>query len=490
MTEFVRRAPLRLRPDPSRVVTRLFVAGEEMPAGDSRALAVVERILALSDEEVSATLATTVAQFAPRHRAIEETWGRYCDLMTQRLPGDVQVSPERRLLIGAYFTHEVSVEAASLCNPSMVPHPDQEGLGAGELRFIMSLRAVSEGHLSAIEFRTGIVTLDGDVRIDDPGPFLAGAESHLGRYNRELFHAKLAEEGMDNEYAALVLDGLESTFGPADLDDAIGGIHRQLRAREIVWETVERLRWLAANNYSVSFPVKSKVAERLLWPHGPAERNGMEDARFVRFVDAGGKATFLATYTAFDGAHVAPHLISTTDFRTFHVSQLAGPAAHNKGLALFPRLVGGHYMALSRWDREHSSVASSVDGNIWGEATTLDLVPEPWELIQVGNCGSPIETPEGWVVLTHGVGAMRVYCIGAVLLDLEDPTRVVGRTPEPILCPDETEREGYVPNVVYSCGGLAHGDVLVVPYGVSDSAVGVAVVDLPELVERMRKAGP
>jgi predicted GH43/DUF377 family glycosyl hydrolase len=349
----------------------------------------------------------------------------------------------------------------------------------------MSLRAVGEGHVSSIEFRTGVVAAAGDVRLDDPGAFLDCGHHSPGPYERRLFHAKLAEHGCDHEAAALVLDRLEPHFGAAELDGSIEALHPGLLAKPSVRKTVERIRWVAESNYTVEFRPETAIAERVLWPTGPTEAQGMEDARFVRFVDDDGAVTYLATYTAFDRALVTPQLISTTDFRAFAVSQLSGPYATNKGMALFPRKVRGRYLALSRWDRERSAITVSDDGHEWAEATTLRQTPRPWELIQVGNCGSPLETREGWLVLTHGVGPIRAYAIGAILLDLDDPRRVIGTLADPLLIPSEDERDGYVPNVVYSCGSLVHGQRLVLPYGFSDSAVGFALVDLAELLSRL-----
>jgi predicted GH43/DUF377 family glycosyl hydrolase len=245
---------------------------------------------------------------------------------------------------------------------------------------------------------------------------------------------------------------------------------------------------VAASNYDTIFPEDSAIGERVLWPMGPTETHGMEDARFVRFVDDDGSVTYYGTYTAFDGVHVAPQLLETTDFRAFRITQLTGLAARNKGMALFPRRIGGRYVALSRWDRENNAIAFSDDCRAWGGPATLQSPEQPWELLQVGNCGSPLETTEGWLVLTHGVGPMRVYSIGAVLLDLDDPTRVVARLPEPLMVPDASEREGYVPNVLYSCGALLHGDTVVLPYGIGDAAIGVAVIRLPDLLDRLRPA--
>lgn len=483
--QMVSRCSLRLGPDPGRVITVLFVPGEEMAAGDSRAASVTERIMAMDDAEVATTLADVRRRFAHRHHHLEATWSRHFRLSARRLANADDVPADRALLIGAYFTREVSIEAAALFNPSIVAHPDQDGLPAGETRFVMSLRAVGEGHISSIEFRTGVVDAAGDVRLDGPGQFLECGQRSPGPYDRNLFHTKLAEHSCDNNAAALVLGRLDPHFGPVQLDAAIAELHPDLMSRAAVRNAVERIRWVAANNYTVEFPARTAIAERVLWPHGSTELHGMEDARFVRFVDDTGDATYLGTYTAFDQVLVAPQLLTTTDFRTFAVSQLSGPYATNKGLALFPRKVGGRRMALSRWDREKLAITISDDGIEWAEATTLDLPPRPWELVQIGNCGSPLETPEGWLVLTHGVGPMRAYGIGAILLDLDDPCRVIATLPDPLLVADEDEREGYVPNVLYSCGALAHGQRLVLPYGISDSGVGFALVDLAWLLGRL-----
>ncbi len=480
----VTRQAVRLHPDARRVVTVPFVPGEEMPGGDSRAVAVTERILAMDQAAVTGTLAELKRRFAHRHRDLEATWKSHFALAAHHFEKGADVPAETALLIGAYFTREVSVEAAALFNPSLVAHPDQAGVAPGGARFVMSLRALGEGHVSSIEFRTGTIDAAGRP-LDDPGTYLGTGLVSPGPYERRLFHTKLAEHGCDNNAAALVLDRLDAHFGAAQLEAAIAGLHPELLSRAAVRNAVERIRWVAANNYTVEFPARTTISERVLWPNGPSELNGMEDARFVRFVDDDGAVTYRGTYTAFDGSLVAPQMLSTTDFRTFVVSQLSGPFATNKGLALFPRKVGGRHLALSRWDRERLAVTVSDDGREWAEGTTLELPVQPWDLVQVGNCGSPLETAEGWLVLTHGVGPMRSYAIGAVLLDLDKPSQVTGVLPGPFLVPSEDEREGYVPNVVYSCGALLHGGSLVMPYGFSDSGVGFALVDVAELLSRM-----
>jgi predicted GH43/DUF377 family glycosyl hydrolase len=486
----VSRSTLRLFPDHRRVLALMFVPGEEMPQGDSRAVSVTDRILAMDDVDVTTTLTDLRRRFGHRHRHLEEIWSSHFRLASHHL-GDGEDAPvEKKLLIGAYFTREVSLEGAALFNPSIVAHPDQGGLGPGETRFVMSLRAVGEGHVSSIEFRTGVVDAAGEVGLDKPGKFLGYGHYSPGPFTKSLFHAKLAERGDDNQAAALVLDRLGPVFGPTDLDLAVASLHSDLLSRAAVRDAVAGIRWVAANNYTVEFAVGTQVSERVLWPHGPAEAQGMEDARFVRFVGDGGEVTYFATYTAFDHAMIAPQLLTTTDFRTFSISQLSGPFATNKGMALFPRKIGGKYVALSRWDRERLAVTTSDDLSEWDAATTLALPTRPWDLVQVGNCGSPLETPEGWLVMTHGVGPMHEYTIGAVLLDLDDPCRVISTLTSPLLVANEQEREGYVPNVVYSCGALAHGEAIVLPYGFSDSAVGFARVDMAELLHLLTAGAP
>jgi predicted GH43/DUF377 family glycosyl hydrolase len=486
---WVRRLSPQLGPDPRRVLARLFVPGQEMLTdGESRAGGVIDRILALSDEEVAKTLEATLTAFADRHRELEIIFEEHFDLVAHRLGARTDLSEERRLLMGAYFTNEYSIEGAALFNPSIVLHPDQSQVGFGEARIILSLRAVGEGHLSSIEFRTGIIDAGAQVRIDDPGSVLVRGRARPSVYERELFRGKLAELGERGESAAFVLDALPARFSQVELELALADLGDQLLTRASARETIDHIRWVAASNYDTIFPEDSAISERVLWPMGPTETHGMEDARFVRFVDNDGSVTYYATYTAFDGVHVAPQLLETTDFRAFRITQMTGLAARNKGMALFPRRIGGRCVALSRWDRENNAIAFSDNCRAWGTPVILQSPERPWELLQIGNCGSPLETTDGWLVLTHGVGPMRVYSIGALLLDLEDPTRVLARLPEPLMVPDASEREGYVPNVLYSCGALLHGDTVVLPYGIGDAAIGVAVIQLRDLLDRLRAA--
>jgi predicted GH43/DUF377 family glycosyl hydrolase len=469
-------------PDASRVLSRLFVPGQEtLIQGDSRAKVVVDRVLAMSEDQVDRTLARTTDRFGGRYRDLAATLEGNFRLVAHRVGGEIEVTGARRRLIGAYFTQQYALEAAALFNPSIVPHPDQAGCGPGELRFVMSLRAVGEGHLSSIEFRTGMISAESAVCIDEPGRFLDTGQSRPTTYDRGVFQERLAEFGHEGEDAQLLWSLLPPRFGLAELDAAVDALSRQQATRGDSAALVDRVRWAAASSYQVEFDERHPLSERVLWPTGPAESHGMEDARFVRFTD-GQDPPYCATYTAFDGSGVASHMLLTEDFRTFTVNQLSGPATRNKGMALFPRRIAGRYAALSRWDRESNAIAYSDDRRRWGNAGNIQVPEHPWELVQLGNCGSPIETEAGWLVFTHGVGPMREYAIGAILLDLEDPERLISALPEPLLVADESERDGYVPNVVYSCGSLLHNGTIVLPYGCSDSSVRVATIDLERLL--------
>ena len=481
------RTQCRIRPDASRRLCRLFVPGQEtLIRGDSRAKVVIDRVLGMTEDEVDRTLARTRGRFASRFRDLDGTLEGAFGLVAHRLGGKIRVSAARQHLIGAYFTQQYALEAAALFNPSIVPHPDQAGCSPGELRFVMSLRAVGEGHLSTIEFRTGTISGESAISIEEPGPFPGTGHSRPAACDRGVFQHKLAEFGHAGEDAQLLWSLLPQRFSMTELDAAIGELSRQQATRGDSTALVDRVRWAAASSYQVEFDEEYALSERVLWPGGPAESNGMEDARFVRFTE-GEDLTYYATYTAFDGRGVASHLLETMDFRTFTASPLAGLATQNKGMALFPRRIGGRYAALSRWDRESNAIAYSADLHRWGTAATLHTPERPWELIQLGNCGSPIETPAGWLAFTHGVGPMREYAIGAILLDLAQPERLIAALPEPLLVADESERDGYVPNVVYSCGSLLHGGTVVLPYGCGDSSVRIATVDLAQLLGELTR---
>jgi len=474
-----------LAPDPTRVVAQLFVAGQEVVgASESRASSVVSRILALGEDEVQSEYERILLRFGTRHRDLVSTFSHHADRIANRLEPAADLSPERWLLLGATFTHEYSIEAASVCNPSIVEDPDQSAAAPGSVRFVMSVRGIGEGHRSSIGFRTGSIDAGGTVVLDEAGPFPTLATVEPAVFDRAQFAGRLRSLGAHTESATYVLDHLDDTFSGDELESQLGVLAGQHDTRRDAHTTAALLRSIAACSYTARFPSDTMLSERVLAPAMAAESRGMEDARFLRFVDEDGKVTYYATYTAFDGVSISQQLLATTDFLQFAASPMIGPAATNKGLALFPRPIDGRFVALSRHDRETNAVAYSDSLLHWDHAVTIQTPDRPWEVIQLGNCGPPIETPEGWLVLTHGVGPMRTYSIGALLLDREDPTKVLRTRREPLLSPG-SDQDGYVPNVVYSCGALLHGDNLILPYGVADTSVAIATFSWLELLDSM-----
>ena len=475
-----------LRSDVNRVLARFFVPGrEDLAPGASRAGGVVDRVLALTEEQVEQALDLVRDKAGPHHRCLEDVLRAHAAMVVSRVDPAVELSDARVLLLGATFTREDSLEGAALCNPSIVPHPVQPR--DGSLDFVLSVRGIGEGHRSSIGFRTGTVRDDGTVTLDAPGPFPEVAIDHTGVHRRSVFQAQLTERGSEPENIQFILDGLDDMFDDDQLEDRIALLMADEASRSNTAASVKDVRTLAASGYRAEFSKESQLSERVLWPHSPAESHGLEDARFVRFTEDNGKATYYATYTAFDGFHIQQHMLDTKDFQTFRSAPLTGAAAVGKGLALFPRRVHGKFLALTRSDRESNEIASSDDPRHWPDQQSIQVPERFWEMVQLGNCGSPIETELGWLVLTHGVGPMRTYSLGAILLDLDDPTRLIGRTDEPILSPERDRLGGYVPNVVYTCGSMAHGDTLVVPYGVGDQAIAIATLSINALLRAMRR---
>ncbi|MBU6402479.1 MAG: glycoside hydrolase family 130 protein [Verrucomicrobia bacterium] len=483
----IQRTSVVLRPDCTRVFFRPFE-----PLGRERVLRILARIMALSEAEIESEISTLLHDFVERHQKLREFLLKRCDQVLDQLPTDTPLSECRRLLIGAHLTQEYSLEAAALFNPSIVPHPDQSTVAAGHLRFVLSLRATGEGHVSSIVFRTGEVDPQGAITLNQPTRFVATAEVVPNpSYEKKLFEQKLAELGLMNPFAAALLGQLGDVFTWSELQRVVErGLRRDrlLRAEE---QTLARgILALARANYEVSFEGTLRFSERVIFPNTPAESRGIEDARFVRFQEDDGTVTYYATFTAFDGQVTLPELLETRDFVRFKISTLNGPEVQNKGMALFPRRIGGRYAMLSRQDGENLYLMYSDLLHFWYEKRLLLRPTHPWEFIQIGNCGSPLETDAGWLVLTHGVGPMRRYSIGAVLLDREDPARVLGRLRRPLLSPLESEREGYVPNVVYSCGALIHAGRLILPYAMSDQCAGFATVPLAELLDELKAHPP
>lgn len=478
----VTRSPHRLIADTSRVITRLFIPGQEgFERRDSRAGSVSSRILALDEDTVLASLDDVFRRFDGRHRDLAGTFRRHAAELADRLDPDADISDERMLLLGATFTNEYTIEGAALCNPCLVVHPDQSATPEGSLRFVMSVRGIGEGHLSSIGFRTGIIDAAGQPRIDEPAPYATTGTISTAVLEAEVFRIELARLNA-GEAGGYVLDRLGERFTRAELDKQLARLQANKTMRGRAGQAVDTILRIAERTYAIEFDPALPLSERVLWPAMHAEAAGMEDARFVRFVDDDGSATYYATYTAYSGSHISQQLLQTNDFRSFVSMPLVGPAAANKGLALFPRRIGGRFAGLSRADRESNTVAFADRPFVWMSAQDCQRSVEDWEVMQLGNCGPPIETEAGWLMLTHGVGPMRTYSIGAVLLDRDDPTQIIGRLRRPLLSPAADEQNGYVPNVVYSCGGLVHAGSLVIPYGIGDGAIGFATVPLAGLL--------
>lgn len=471
-----------LVPDRARVLMRPF-----RPTTDEIARRVVGRVMALPEEEVSRLLGEVLGEFANRHEHVEKIFRARFEEVRFYLESDAPPSPERQKLIGAYFTHEYSPESAALFNPSIVPHPDQSGVPQGALRFILSLRATGEGHISSITFRTGVVSSHHRITLTPPVPFVTEPERiPNAAYEKGLFHHKLQEAGVQNDFCQRVLDQLREDFTLKELRQVLVASGLTVDTTDATAARAARgILLLAESNYEVNFAPDTRVSQRVLFPSAPSQSNGIEDARFVRFQNDDGVFTYYATYTAYDGKITLPQLLETADFVHFKFSTLNGPAVQNKGMALFPRKINGRYAMLSRQDDENILLMFSDNVRFWQTPKVLLSPAQPWEFIKIGNCGSPIETEAGWLVLSHGVGAMRKYCLGAFLLDLNDPTRVIARLREPLLSPNESEREGYVPNVVYTCGALLHGPELIIPYAMSDSATTFATVPVEEVLAAM-----
>jgi predicted GH43/DUF377 family glycosyl hydrolase len=474
-----------LRADDSRVIAHLFLPGEEVSSSHSRAAEIVDRVMAIPTTTIEPIATKLGADFAGRHPDTTALFFANAAAVSSRVASATAVTDAQRIVLGASFTSEFAVEGAGLCNPSAVTHPDQGGLEPGQLRVALAVRSVSERHLSSIGFAEAIIGPGRTWAFVERAKPLSTATVTEGDWARSHFRSLIEHEGIVNELSSAVLRVLPSRFSVSDAEAAISDLPSALTTRPDSHRQLEVLRDLVSSTYRAGFPVATTLSQRVLMPVSSEENHGMEDARFVRFTDSDGSVGYRATYTAYDGRDIAPRLITSPDLREFMIHRLAGGAAHNKGMALFPRLVGGSHLALSRTDGENISLARSRNGVVWTDVGKVHGPEEPWEIIQTGNCGSPIETDEGWVVLIHGVGPMRTYSIGALLLDLDDPTVVRRRTRSPLLTPSDVTREGYVPNVVYSCGGLIHNDVLWIPIGIGDSHIGVYSLTMDELRSSM-----
>ncbi|SKB37702.1 Predicted glycosyl hydrolase, GH43/DUF377 family [Sphingobacterium nematocida] len=479
------RKNIFFKPDSKRVLARYFNLSVE------RTTKIVHRILKSSRQQKTDMLNQLLRNFSKRHRSVLDIWERNfkrteARLLDQELR-DREYSQQERLLIGAYFTMEYSVEAAAFFNPSIVESPDQTQLRDGEKRIILSFRATGEGHVSSIVFRSAIIDRHLNIHVDEVGKLLEKpkqVKSH--RYQKTDFIDKLLQiHDPEKDMLDLILAKLADSFTYEELRQYVTEIQLENKL-DIEGQTLmTHILWLASSHYEMTYSLDTSLSERVIFPISDTEKNGIEDARFVRFVSERGRPIYYATYTAYDGLTILPKLLSTKDFVNFKVQPINGKIA-NKGAALFPRKIQGKYAMLCRVDGESNYIAFSGDLINWHQEVTLLKEPEfPWEYVQLGNCGSPIETAKGWLVLTHSVGPMREYTLGAILLDLEDPTKIVGKLNEPLLYPNTDEREGYVPNVVYSCGQLIHNGHLVIPYAMSDHASTYATLCLDDLLDAL-----
>ncbi len=482
----VTRRPEYFLSDDKRVILRLFDLGNP-----NRLRNIFRRALALSEKDVPWLLGDVMRNFAARHRDISDIFEHHYFEISKRVRLPDNISHERKQLIGAYFTMEYSIEAAALFNPSVVPHPDQTCVRPDSVRFLMSLRATGEGHVSSIVFRSGIVDCDGNFSFEPPPEGAHTARPMPDQlFHKNMFRRKLRDMGEAEQIVARVMDHLPEEFRVSQLQALLHELAHSTSRPNSFKTVAEELTWLAQANYNLSFPGNCVPSEIVIFPATRHEQQGMEDLRLVSFHEGGEPITYYGTYTAYDGNRTHPMLLETKDFCNFHVSTLSGRYARNKGMALFPRKINGQYMMLGRHDGENTYLLTSSNLYIWNKSQKLQGPVEPWELVQVGNCGSPLETPEGWIVLTHGVGAMRQYCIGAILLDLERPWRIIGRLRQPLITPDEKEREGYVPNVVYTCGFMEHHGLLIIPYAMSDSRTSFATVSVEDLLANLKASNP
>lgn len=485
----VERKPLRLFGDPSRVIGRFFWAGKE------RAYQLIDRVINLSDQETHDALMRTLRDFARRHRNMIGICRRHLNAALERVPEQrdkvMQLSEEKRALIGAYFTHEYSIESAAFFNPSVVPALDQTGLQRGQMRIVMSMRAVGEGHTSSIVFRNIVLDEHNNPLAEPTNQFVGLAERiHYSQYTKDAFYKRThKKDTVDERTYELLISDLPDNFNHRELYERYWQLWNTYPEDSGERDQLNSLMTVADRYYELHFSLDTDISERVLYPMIDFEMKGMEDARFLQFVFEDGRKIYYGTYTAYNGSQIRPMIIETEDFYSFIIRPVYGDAAVNKNHAIFPRKINGSYYILCRTDGINNYIIKSDRLQVWDDAVKLSEPQFPWQLYQVGNCGAPLETEKGWLVITHGVGPMRRYCLGAMLLDLDDPTKVIGQLKEPLISPMDDEREGYVPNVVYSCGSIIHNGEVFIPYGISDEAARFGTVRLDTLLEALLTSG-
>ncbi len=488
MSLTVKRKSNRFYPDSKRVIAPFFMPS--IKGNSDRAQSVIQKVISMSDDDVNLTLNQILRDFAKRHRNITKTFENHFNNVkgiVKKVNGGLKsLSLKKKLLIGSYFTKEYSIESAAFFNPSIVEDPDQTDLEEGQKRIIVSFRATGEGHVSSIVFRRGIIDKNNNLNFTQPGKLVDIPEivkRHV--YNKETFLKKLDEMHIHKDVVGMVMGRLGNTFIYGELQASIAETLKNIKITHSKKKVIQSMSWLANSHYEVTFSLDTAISERVIFPISYTETKGIEDARFVKFVDEDGSITYYATYTAYNGFAILPKLLETKDFYHFRIMPLNGECVQNKGLALFPRKINGKYAMISRIDGVNNYIMFSDKINLWRNAKKIQEPKHPWEFIQVGNCGSPVETEKGWLLITHAVGPMRRYSLGAILLDLENPTKVIGRLRKPLLMPNDEEREGYVPNVVYSCGSIVHNNELIIPYAMADFASSFASVPLNELLDEL-----
>lgn len=481
------RKNVRFNPDSSRVVARYFMNG------DQRTQKLVSRLMELDEKQTNLALEHTLREFASRHRNISRVFLKHCSNIQGIIEGMeidyANLSEERKMLIGSYCTSEYSIESAAFFNPSIVEDFDQTYLARGEKRIIISFRATGEGHISSVVFRRGILDKNNDLQVMKIGGIIDMAEvTHKKLYDKKRFVKKLEEMRIPHKYSTIIMKDLPEKFEYYALKQGVANVLKKNRISAEKRIALEEVTWLADSFYDLKFHIDSDISQRVMFPISDSESQGIEDARFVRFKNTDNSEIIYATYTAYNGHTLLPKLLATEDFYNFRVMPLHGSGAQNKNLALFPRKIKGKYAMLSRIDGVNNYLMYSDRTTLWNNPFIIQEPRFPWEFTQIGNCGSPLWTEEGWLVISHGVGPMRRYCLGASLFDLDDPSKEIGRLSEPLLTPQEDEREGYVPNVVYSCGAIIHNQSLILPYAVSDYSSTYGVVDMEELLYTLKNS--
>jgi predicted GH43/DUF377 family glycosyl hydrolase len=510
-------------PDPSRVIARFLYLNDE------RAADIIKKVLAMPEKTANIVMSQLLRKYATRHRNISRIFEKHFEKLSpifEKIGVQAKkLSMTQKALIGSYFTMEYSIESAAFFNPSIVEHPDQSEMRLGEKRVVLSFRATGEGHISSLVFRKGVLDKNNNLIVEPVGKMLAEADKIIFNiYDKKSFqeklntmqsHLNIISPIMEVDIAEMqdpetfipsvilgnhhekkchgkiispdfILDKLEDKFTYTEL---IHELELAIKDPEITEDQLKILNLmlsLACEHYEIHFSIDSAISERVIFPISATEQGGIEDARFVKFTDDNGEVTYFATYTAYDRMTILPKLISTTDFYNFKILPINGEIALNKGMALFPRKINGKFAMLCRIDGFNNYIAYSDSINVWREAKMIQQPKYPWEFVQIGNAGSPIETAEGWLVITHSVGPMREYNLGASLYELDNPEIEIGRLAQPLMVPTEKEREGYVPNVIYSCGSMVHDGDLIIPYAMSDHSSSYATVNIKELLKALK----